>query len=183
MCRLLMSTWQCLCVVIRICKEPSVLVFLIVLVLKDFTKDRDGTNSVPRDGYCYVSSKGWCALLVLVFRLFQKPENRQFRFFEQKSESKNYWPRLFQKPEKDWQFSGKNQPSMESGYMAGYLKKIQTKFENPGYTQAQVLDFWESHFQCQRTVLITVRGIFLFLINTKHYWYTYYIRPSNSVKK
>lgn len=58
MCRLLMSTWQCLCVVIRICKEPSVLVFLIVLVLKDFTKDRDGVNSVPSDGYFYVSSKG-----------------------------------------------------------------------------------------------------------------------------
>jgi hypothetical protein len=53
-----------------------------------------------------------------------------------KSESKNYWSRLFQKPEKDWQFSGKNQPFMASGSMAGYLKKkIQTKIENHGYIQ------------------------------------------------
>lgn len=39
-----------------------------------------------------------------------------------KSESKNYCSRLSQNPEKDWQFSAKNQPFMASGYMAGYLK-------------------------------------------------------------
>jgi hypothetical protein len=98
---------------------------------------------------------------------------------------KNYWSRLFQKPEKDWQFSWKNQPCMASGYMAGYLKKnsSQQNLRIMVIYKTQVLDFWESHFRCQRTVLITVRGIFLFLINTKHYWYIYYIRPSNSVKK
>jgi hypothetical protein len=48
-----------------------------------------------------------------------------------------YWSRLFQKPGKNWQFSGKNQPFMASGFMAGYMggKKIQTKFENHGYIQ------------------------------------------------
>jgi hypothetical protein len=58
---------------------------------------------------------------------FKNPENRQFRFFERKSESKNYQSRLFQKPEKDWRFSGKNQPFMASVLMAGYLKKIPNK--------------------------------------------------------
>jgi hypothetical protein len=49
--------------------------------------------------------------------------------------------------------------------------------------KTQVLDFLESHFWLQRTALITVRGLFLFLINTQHYGYIYYIRPWNSVKK
>jgi hypothetical protein len=85
-------------------------------------------------------------LRVLVFRLFQKPENRQFRFFEQKSESEKHRSRLFQKPEKDWQFSGKNQPFMASGFMAGYLKKVfQTKFENHGYIQRLSSSIFENH--------------------------------------
>ncbi len=90
---------------------------------------------------------------------FKNPENRQFRFFEQKSESKNYQSRLFQKPEKDWRFSGKNQPIMASGLMAGYLR-IMVIYKT------QVLDFLELHFQLQRTALITVRGSFP--VSNKH---------------
>ncbi len=138
MCRLLMSTWQCLCGVIWICKEPSVLVFLTVLVLKDFTKDRDGSDSVQRDGYCYVSSKGWCALpvLVLVFRLFQKPENRQFRFFEQKSESKELLVPVISKTWKGLAvFMKESAMYGQRLYVRLFEKKFPTKFENHGYIQ------------------------------------------------
>ncbi len=123
-------------------------------------------------------------LLVLVFRLFQKPREPSVPVLWAKIRIKELPVPVISKTWKGLAVFRKESAIYgQRSYGRLFEKNSKQNLRIMVIYKTQVLDFLESHFWLQRTALITVRGLFLFLINTQHYGYIYYIRPWNSVKK
>jgi hypothetical protein len=88
-------------------------------------------------------------------------ENCQFWFFE-RSKSKNCWSQLFQKSLKAYDFHER------TWFLNGYLIFILWK-TMVIYLKPNLWFFWKFYLWIQRTTLIFIMGMFLFLITMQHW--------------